>query len=269
VIPRIGMEVIVEFLDGDPDKPIVTGCVYNGKNDTPYPLPEHKTKSVFRTDTHEGEGFNELTFEDKRDEEKIYLHAQKDHELHIENDRTKRVDRNQLESVGRNKNIEVGNNHHEVIGGNMTLLVGPNRLQRAVMGKFKALTSALGDMSKKLGLPDVMNMGEGNLIIGVAKNKSETIMLSSTEMVGAGKALSVGGGYQVAVGGVHNTSVGVASYEEIGHNKTTIVGKQYEIVCGDAKITLTEDGVISLSGTKILIGGKELIRVNAKDVKIN
>ncbi|MEM1163226.1 MAG: type VI secretion system tip protein TssI/VgrG, partial [Pseudomonadota bacterium] len=75
VIPRIGMEVLVEFLDGDPDKPLVTGCVYNGRNDVPYELPEHKTRSTFKTDTHEGSGFNELRFEDKRDAEEIFVHA--------------------------------------------------------------------------------------------------------------------------------------------------------------------------------------------------
>ena len=62
VIPRIGMEVIVEHLRGDPDKPIVTGCVYNGKNTPPYELPKHKTRSTFKTNTHKGKGFNELRF---------------------------------------------------------------------------------------------------------------------------------------------------------------------------------------------------------------
>ncbi|PZO62845.1 MAG: type VI secretion system tip protein VgrG, partial [Paracoccus denitrificans] len=63
VIPRIGMEVVVEFLEGDPDKPLVTGNVFNGKNDTPYPLPENKTKAVWRSKTHQGTGFNEISFE--------------------------------------------------------------------------------------------------------------------------------------------------------------------------------------------------------------
>jgi type VI secretion system secreted protein VgrG len=273
VIPRIGMEVMVDFLDGDPDKPLVTGCVFNGRNRPPYDLPAHKTKSVFRTDSHNGQGtatgFNELSFEDAAGEEKIYLHAQRDHEIHVEHDRHKRVDRNQLESIGMNKTIEVGNNHHEVIGGNMTLLVGPNRLQKFVTEKFKALTSALGDMAGKLGLPDVLNMGEGNLIIGVAKNKAETVMLSSTEVVGAGKAVTVGGGFQTIVGGIANTTIGIGSYEEVGQNKAVIVGKQYEIVVGDTKVLLQEDGTVSITGKKILIDGQELVRITGKSVLIN
>jgi type VI secretion system secreted protein VgrG len=269
VIPRIGMEVVVEFLEGDPDKPLVTGCVYNGKNDPPYTLPEHKTKSVFRSDSHQSEGFNELTFEDATGAEKIYLHGQKDHEIHIENDRSKRIDRNQLESVGRNKTIEVGNNHHEVIGGNMTLMVGPNKLQRFVTQKFEALTSTLGDMASKLGLPDFLNMGEGNMIVGVAKNKAETVMLSSTEVVGAGKATTVGGGFQTIVGGIKNTTVGIGDYEEVGQNKALVVGKQYEIVVGDSKVVMDENGTVSITGKKILIDGEELVRITGKSVKVN
>ncbi|MCX7902524.1 MAG: type VI secretion system tip protein VgrG, partial [Burkholderiaceae bacterium] len=90
IIPRIGMEVMVDFLDGDPDRPLVTGAVYNGDNMPPYTLPEHKTKSVFRTRTHKGAGFNELTFEDEKGREEIYLHAQRDLTFKVENHRTER-----------------------------------------------------------------------------------------------------------------------------------------------------------------------------------
>ncbi|NVK13223.1 MAG: type VI secretion system tip protein VgrG, partial [Rhodobacteraceae bacterium] len=269
VIPRIGMEVIVEHLRGDPDKPIVTGCVYNGKNKPPYELPKHKSKSVFRSDSHKSTGFNELTFEDATGNEKIYLHAEKDHELHIENNRAKRVDRNQSESVGNNKSIEIGNNHHEVIGGNMTLMVGPNKLQSAVTSAFKKFTGAIGDMTSKLGLPDALNMGEGNLIIGVAKNKAETVMVSSTEIVGAAKAVTVGAGMQVTVGGVKNESVAVGSWEEVGNNKVTHVGEKYEIVVGKSRITLDREGNIALDGVNITINGQSAVKVTGGRIDLN
>ncbi|WP_315973226.1 type VI secretion system Vgr family protein [Bartonella sp. HY328] len=269
VLPRIGHEVIVDFLEGDPDQPIITGRTYHAINKPPYNLPKDKTKMVIRSNTHKGEGFNELSFEDDAGREKIYIHGQKDQEVHIENNRSKRIDNNQFESIGNNKSIVVGNNHHEVISGNMTLMVGPNKIQSFFTKKFKALTSKIGDLADKLGLPDALNMGEGNMIIGVAKNKAETVMLSSTEIVGAGKATTVGGGYQVVVGGIHNVTVGIGAYEEVGQNKVTVVGKQYEIVCGKSKILMTEDGVISLQGTKILIDGNDIIRANSKEVKIN
>lgn len=269
VIPRIGMEVLVEFLEGDPDKPIVVGNVFNGKNDTPYPLPEHKTKAVWRSKTHKGNGFNEISFEDEKGREKVYLHAERDHEIHVENNRAKRVDRNQSESVGNNKSIEVGNNHHEIIGGNMTLMVGPNRLQSAVTSAFQKFTGAIGDLASKLGLPDIMNMGEGNLVIGVGKNKAETVMLSSTEIVGAAKAVTVGGGYQVTVGGVLNESVAVGAWQEVGNNKVTHVGEKYELVVGKSKITLTRDGNISIDGVDIKINGETLIALKGGNINLN
>ena len=269
IIPRIAMEVLVTFIDGDPDRPLITGIVPNPTNKVPYELPANKTKSVFRTNTHKGTGFNELSFEDERDREEIYLHAQKDHTLHIENNRSKRVDNNQSESVGHNKSIEVGNNHHEVIGGNMTLMVGPNILQKAVTGAFKALTDKISGLANKLGVPDIANMGEGNLVIGVGKNKAETVMVSSTEIVGAAKATTVGGGYQLTVGGVKNESVAVGTWEEVGQTKVTVVGHKYEIVCGKSRILMERDGTIIIEGVKLLIKEDEVMKVKAGRIDLN
>ena len=135
VIPRIGMEVVVEFLEGDPDKPLVTGCVYNGKNTVPYDLPANKTVSTFKTDTHEGGGYNELRFEDQAGREEIFMHAQKDHNTIIENDEThsighdraKAVGNDQSESIGHDKTISVGNDHRETIGNDMFYAVGQSQ----------------------------------------------------------------------------------------------------------------------------------------------
>lgn len=135
VIPRIGMEVVVEFLEGDPDKPLVTGCVYNGKNSVPYDLPANKTVSTFKSDTHQGTGYNEFRFEDEKGREEVFMHAQKDHNTIIENDenhsighdRTKSVGHDQSESIGHNKSISVGNNHTEIIGNDVVYDVGNNQ----------------------------------------------------------------------------------------------------------------------------------------------
>jgi len=89
-IPRIGMEVVVEFLEGDPDRPLVTGCVYNGDNKFPYDLPDNKTQSGLKSDSSKGpnKGYNEFMFEDKQGSEKIRMHAEKDHEVTIKNSQT-------------------------------------------------------------------------------------------------------------------------------------------------------------------------------------
>jgi type VI secretion system secreted protein VgrG len=90
-IPRIGHEVIVTFLEGDPDRPLITGRVFNSASPVPYPLPEHKTRTVFKSMTTpgiEGEmrGFNELRIEDKKGQEEIYVHAEKDVNVYVKND---------------------------------------------------------------------------------------------------------------------------------------------------------------------------------------
>ncbi|QUS57144.1 type VI secretion system Vgr family protein [Pseudovibrio brasiliensis] len=271
-IPRIGHEVIVDFLEGDPDQPIITGRTYHANNKSPYQLPDHKTKMVIRSDSHKGDGFNEISFEDQSGEEQIYIHAQKDQDIHVENNRAKRIDVNQSESVGHNKSIEVGNNHHEVIGGNMTLMVGPNKLQKFVTEKFQAVEKALG---KKIGgIAGALgkfglNMGEGNLLISVGKNKSETVMVSSSEVVGGAKTIAVGGGYQLAVGGIENKSVLMGAYEEVGQNKTIVVGKTFEIVCGKSKIVMEEAGNIKLEGVNISINGSSQIVQKGGKIKLN
>ena len=172
VIPRIGMEVVVEFLEGDPDKPLVTGCVYNGRNDPPYPLPAHKTKSVFKTDTHQGSGFNELTFEDEKEEELIYMHGQKDQQIEILNDRGKAIGRDQSETVGRDKSISVGRDHTETvgqdalhnIGRDVTYQVGQNQQER--YGKDHV--HMVGNIHKQDIYADHM--------VQVGRNVEETVM---------------------------------------------------------------------------------------------
>ena len=201
VIPRIGMEVVVEFLEGDPDKPLVTGCVYNARNMPPYALPEHKTRSTFRTDTHQGSGFNELRFEDKKDKEEVFVHAQKDMNIEVLNNRSKRVGHDQSEAVANDKSIEVGGDHDEVISGNMSIAIGKNPLSDLLMSKTKLLFDKLGTAMEKLKIPDPFNFAKGNYQLFVEKNESEIIGVGASEVVGATKSIMVGRTFQTSVGG--------------------------------------------------------------------
>ncbi|MGE4408868.1 type VI secretion system tip protein VgrG, partial [Pseudomonas sp.] len=91
-IPRVGMEVLVTFLEGDPDQPLVTGCLYHAEHVAPYELPAHKTRSVFKTlSSPGGDGYNELRIEDRKGAEQIYIHAQRDWDQNIEHDQKIRV----------------------------------------------------------------------------------------------------------------------------------------------------------------------------------
>ena len=259
IIPRIGMEVVVEFLEGDPDKPLVTGCVYNGSKDRPYPLPEHKTKAVWRSKTHQGRGFNEISFEDEIGRENIALHAQKDMTLKVLNNRMSRLDNDDVTSVGRNTSIEVGNNHQERIGGSMNLTVGGGKA-----GLFAALAGVLGGSAK-----DALNVageaGDATIPVFLGGVVASTIggeLASSGKIAAfdaAGDHRAVAGANQIATGtalgsvlssvmpisGVMNTviekfqsdTIGLARSEQIGLFKNTMVGAVQNILVGSKQFT--------------------------------
>ncbi|ROT99738.1 type VI secretion system tip protein VgrG, partial [Marinobacter sp. R17] len=123
-LPRIGHEVIVSFLDGDPDQPIITGRTYHATNTPPYPLPEHKTRTTLKTQTHKGEGSNELRFEDEADKEQIYVHAQKDLDLLTENDRTEVIHHDSHLTVDNDRYAHIKANDHSTIDGEKREKVG-------------------------------------------------------------------------------------------------------------------------------------------------
>ncbi|MBY8002207.1 type VI secretion system tip protein VgrG [Vibrio fluvialis] len=126
-IPRIGHEVIVSFLNGDPDQPIVTGRTYHATNTAPYTLPDNKTKIVLRTETHQGQGYNELSFEDQAGSEQVYLHAQKDFDGLIENDHTSVIKHDKHLTVENDRFTQIKNNQHLTVGGESRESVTGNR----------------------------------------------------------------------------------------------------------------------------------------------
>ncbi|AEF55510.1 type VI secretion system Vgr family protein [Marinomonas posidonica] len=116
-LPRIGTDVIVSFLNGDPDQPIITGRTYNADNLPPYALPANKTKTVWRSQTHQGAGFNEISFEDQVGQEQVYLHAQKDLQTDVLHDQTTSIGNDQHLSVVNDSFSEVKNNQHITVKG--------------------------------------------------------------------------------------------------------------------------------------------------------
>ncbi|HWA24636.1 MAG TPA: type VI secretion system tip protein TssI/VgrG [Lacunisphaera sp.] len=115
-LPRIGHEVLVSFLEGDPDRPVVTGSVYNGENTPPYPLPAEKTKSTLKSlSSKGGGGFNEIRLEDKKGEEQIFVHAEKDTDTRIKNDAYEWIGHDTHLIVKNDQVEEIGNDRHEKI----------------------------------------------------------------------------------------------------------------------------------------------------------
>ncbi len=126
-IPRIGHEVIVSFVHGDPDQPLVTGRTYHTTNQPPSPLPANKTKTVLRSETHQGQGFNELSFEDQSGSEQIYLHAQKDLEVMIEHDHSQDIRHDLHLLVDNDRYTQIQTNDHLTVDGEQRLQIAANQ----------------------------------------------------------------------------------------------------------------------------------------------
>ena len=163
-LPRIGHEVIVSFLDGDPDQPIITGRTHHVTNTPPYGLPEHKTRTTLKTKTHKGEGSNELRFEDEADQEQIYVHAQKDLDLLTENNRTevirnyshRTVENHDFSHVKGNEHRTVDGEQRESIGGDCSQNIGGTFHQKSSQGTF---SEAGTEVHHKAGTKVVLDAG--------------------------------------------------------------------------------------------------------------
>ncbi|HFQ81465.1 MAG TPA: type VI secretion system tip protein VgrG [Desulfobacterales bacterium] len=139
-LPRVGHEVIVEFIEGNPDRPIITGQVYHGINHTPY--PGEKTKSTFKSNSSpDGFGFNEIRFEDKKDDEQLFIHCEKDQDIRTKNDRREWVGndshlivvQDQLEKTEGDKHLTVAGDHNEKVDGTISLEAGMDMQEKVGM----------------------------------------------------------------------------------------------------------------------------------------
>ncbi len=139
-LPRVGQEVIVSFLEGDPDRPLITGRVYNADHMPPYSLPKEKTKSTIKSKSYKGDGANEIRFEDKAGEEQLYIHAQKDLEIRVLNDRKTTVDNVEHLVVKADSTTKVGGSSSVTVEGDEALKVGGQRsltVDKDVLEDFK------------------------------------------------------------------------------------------------------------------------------------
>ncbi|WP_223669847.1 type VI secretion system Vgr family protein [Kangiella shandongensis] len=283
-IPRIGQEVLVEFEDGDPDRPIITGRVYNANSMPPYSLPNNKTQSGWMSRSTPGGGadnYNGIRFEDKKGQEQYSVQAEKNMDTLVKNDESRDVLNNRTKTIGNdetvhvkhdrtetvdnNETITIGNNRKETVGKNETIDIGADRTES--VGGNESITVAK-EQSIEIGKSRTENVGK-NETITVGMNKAETITLA--------KALSIGAAYQITVGAAKNESVGLSSSEQVGLMKDVRVGKKVTIVAGDeiqfatgeASITLKKNGEIVISGNKININGDKNVTLTGKVVDVN
>lgn len=203
-IPRIGHEVIVSFLEGDPDQPIVTGRTYHATNRPPYDLPAHKTRTVLRTETHQGEGFNELRFEDQAGQEEIYIHGQKDLNVliendvawHIKHDENRDIDNERVTRIKANDHLTVEGEKRDQIKADYSLTVDASMHQK--LGQA-LLVEAGQEVHVKAGMKVVLEAGaEITLKVGgcfVKVDASGVTLVGPTIKMNSGGSPGSGSGW--------------------------------------------------------------------------
>jgi type VI secretion system secreted protein VgrG len=253
-IPRIGQEVIVDFLEGDPDRPIITGRVYNAEQVVPYPLPASGTQTGVISRSSKGgasDNFNEIWFEDEKGKEEVYIHAEKDKNEVVEHDNDEEIGHDEKIKVGHDQTTKVENDQGVSVGNNQNIAVGKNRAR---------------------------TVGE-NESVSIEKNRTEDVGENETVSVGKNRTHDVGTDDKLSVGGKRTTtvtkddtltvsenrSVTISKNDKLDVSKKLIVsaGDEISFTSGSASITLKKDGTIEIKGKDVTVEGSGKINVKA------
>ena len=247
-IPRIGQEVIVEFMDGDPDRPIITGRVYNADNMPPYALSKNQTQSGIKSRSTEKGGannFNELRFEDKKGDEHIYLQAEKDFNILVKNDEDRKVENDRRKEVVANETVKIGKNRTEEVVENETITVKGNRTE--TVEKDETITIK-GNRKETVEKDETITI-KGNRTETVEKNETITVKGDRTETVDGKEAVTVKGDQTLDLGSKVTISIKSDRSTEIGGSDTlTVKGDSEQSVDGDGTVTIKGDHKRSTTG---------------------
>jgi len=265
-IPRIGQEVIVSFMEGDPDQPIITGRVYNAVNMPPYELEGNKTQSGIKSRSTSGGGpdnFNEIRMEDKIGSEELYIQAEKNETILVKNDKTENVGNDEtisighdrVETVGNDETITVGHSRTETVAVDETLTVSNNRTRNVAntetvtIGQFRIHTVGINE-DINIGVAQEVIIG-GLQAIEVGASQNVGVGLSQSIEVGRDRSLDVGKDYNINVGNDRNVNIGEKESVKVGKDWVVDVGDSVTIKCGSAQIVMKKNGNIQLKGKDI------------------
>jgi len=269
-VPRIGQEVIVDFLEGDPDRPIVTGRVYNAEQMPPWALPANKTQSGILTRSSPGGSVanaNQLRFEDKKGGEQVYLHAEKNQDIEVENDETHWVGHDRRKTIDHDETSLIKHDHTEKVGNNENIIIGVNRTEN--VGSNETVTIALM-RTHTIGVNDALTVGAAQEV-KVGATRALTVGASQTVNVGAGHKVSIGSDQSMAVGGAETRTTAEARSTrgdeddalQVGKNEDNDAGDSVTIKTGSASITMKKDGSIAIKGKDISIDSSGKVNVRA------
>ncbi|ALN58677.1 type VI secretion system Vgr family protein [Lysobacter enzymogenes] len=278
-VPRIGQEVLVQFLGGNPDMPIIVGRVFNQDNMPPWDLPANKTQTGILTRSSSSGGYdnaNAIRFEDKKGDEQLWIHAEKNQDIEVEHDETHWVGQDRRKTIDRDETVQVKRDRTETVDRNETVTVHGQRTETVDQDETITIHQ---NRKERVDQNESVSIG-GNRSVTIDGNKSETVMQAKAETIALAKALTIGLGYQTTVGAAMNTTVGLSQSEQVGidqstrvgQDKSTKVGKKYfidagdelEIVVGKSRLVMKKNGDIALTGVNLTVDASEDQKFTAK-----
>ncbi|EOC0057147.1 type VI secretion system Vgr family protein [Cronobacter turicensis] len=290
-IPRVGDEVVVDFINGDPDRPLITGRVYNEASMPPWALPAAATQMGFLSRSKDGspDNANALRFEDKAGEEQVWLHAEKNMDTDIENDETHSVGSNRTKTIGANETTTVKKNRTETVVENETITVHQNRTETVDGNETITIHS---NRTETVDQNEEVRIGQNQSVtvngaqtLRVDKTKTETIALASMLNVGLAQNTNIGAAYVLNVGAGWMTNVGAMQMHNVALKYSVNSGKDLSLsagttadfsaedkitlVCGESMIVLEQNGTITLSANKIKMVGEKVIDIDGTEININ
>ncbi len=222
-VPRIGQEVVVDFLEGDPDQPIITGRVYNAEQMPPWDLPANATQSGVLSRSSKGGAYgnaNALRFEDKKGAEQLWLHAEKNQDIEVENDETHWVGHDRKKTVDHDETVHVKHDRTETVDNNETITIGVNRTESVGSNETIAIGS---NRTETVGANENITVG-ANRTISVGACETATVALQRTHTVGVNETIAIGAAQEIAIGAAQIVAVGAMQSISVGANQSTDVG---------------------------------------------
>ena len=255
-IPRIGQEVVVSFLEGDPDHPIITGRVYNEDNKPPYDLPDNATMFAIKSNASKGGGgFNEFRFQDKKGEEQIFIHAEKNMDIRVKNDRFETIVHDRSLVVENDKKEHVKNERHEQVDSHHIEKIGADRNLKV---EGKEAKEVVGSLSLKVS-DDVIEEFGANHSEQVSSDyyvKASNIVIEGTTNV----TVKVGQSYiTIESGGIKIGTTGTIELEAT----STLSAK------GTAGVTVESPATVDVKSTSTTVKGDAMLTLEGGLVKIN
>jgi type VI secretion system secreted protein VgrG len=301
-IPRIGQEVVVDFLEGDPDQPLITGRVYNAEQMPPWELPANATQSGILTRSSKGGSVanaNAIRFEDKKGAEQLWIHAEKNQDIEVENDETHWVGHDRKKTVDHDETVHVKHDRTETVDNDETITVHGYRTEtvdkdetisvhknRSVSVEASETKMVALQRTHTVGINETIAIGAAqevaigalqSITVGanqdttVGRNQTNTVAKNQSESIGQTRTIEVGKDLTTTVAKKESRSVGEERQTTIGKDDKLQVGKKYVLEAadeitlktGEASIVMKKDGTIEIKGKDITITGSGKIGVKA------